>query len=115
MIIQILLTLGLSFCVLYALFQKRESKYLNALMYLVAVVGTYFVWLPDHATRAAHLVGVGRGADLVLYLWVLVTIIIGLNLHLKLQTEKRRTTLLARHLAMRGALEPDAKSTDPIE
>ena len=72
----------------------------------------YFVWQPDRANELAHDVGIGRGADLVLYVWVVLTMLVGLNLHLRLRTQAIRTTELARALAL---LEAERGSDEPIE
>jgi len=108
MTIQVLLTMGLLLCAAYAFLQAKVSAYLHAVIYVAALAGTYFVWFPQHTTAVAQALGVGRGADLVLYLWVVISIAIGFNLHVKLARESRRTTLLARHLAIRDAREPDS-------
>lgn len=100
MIIQLILTLGLVFCGAYALLQKKEARYLTVVIYAAVIVGIYFVWFPDHTTAIARTVGVGRGADLVLYVWILISIVIGFNLHVKLASQARRTTLLARRVAI---------------
>ena len=48
----------------------------------------------------ADLVGVGRGADLILYLWVLISLLILFNLHLKLRSQMELITELAREVAL---------------
>ncbi len=111
MTIQVLLTLGLLLCAAYAFLQVKVSAFLHVVIYTAALAGTYFVWFPEHTTVVAQLLGVGRGADLVLYLWVVISIAIGFNLHVKLATESRKTTLLARHIAIRDAWEPERAGT----
>ena len=69
----------------------------------VSLLGFYFVWIPSHATRVAELFGIGRGADLVLYLWVCISLIVLLNLHLKLRTQHELLTALARSIALANA------------
>jgi hypothetical protein len=67
---------------------------------LAAVTGLYFVWWPQDANRLAHLVGIGRGADLVLYLWVVLSMLVALNLHIRLKVQAELTTKLARAVAL---------------
>ena len=100
MIIQILLTLGLVVLILYAYAQRATSRLIPVVMTTIGVVGLYFVWLPDHANDLAHLVGVGRGADLVLYCWILISLIVTLNLHIVVRSNLRLITELARHIAL---------------
>ena len=100
MIIQILLTLGLVVLIPYAYAQRSTSRLIPVAMTTIGVVGLYFVWLPDHANDLAHLVGVGRGADLVLYCWVVISLIVALNLHIVARSNLRLITELARHIAL---------------
>jgi small membrane protein len=58
------------------------------------------VWVPEHASRLASLVGIGRGVDLVLYTWVVISLIMLLNLHLKLRSQMELITVLARRIAI---------------
>ena len=48
----------------------------------------------------AHVVGVGRGADLLMYLWVVVTFSAVLTLYLKIVEMNQMLTELARRLAL---------------
>ena len=100
MIIQILLTLGLVVLIPYAYAQRATSRLIPVAMTTIGVVGLYFVWLPDHANYLAHLVGVGRGADLVLYCWILISLIVALNLHIVARSNLRLITELARYIAL---------------
>jgi hypothetical protein len=100
MIIQVLLTLGLVALIAWAYAQRARSRVIPVAMTTIGVVGLYFVWLPDHANDLAHLVGVGRGADLVLYCWILISLIVALNLHIVARSNLRLITELARHIAL---------------
>ena len=66
----------------------------------------YFVWMPEHSTQLAELVGIGRGVDLILYIWVCISLIVLLNLHLKLRTQTELITILARRIAIAEAQPP---------
>jgi small membrane protein len=114
MIAQIVLSLLLGVVLLYAWAQHRRSPIVTVLSCAVSLIGFYFVWLPSHATRVAELVGIGRGADLVLYVWACISLVILLNLHLKLRTQHELLTQLARSIALANATLPeDARSSDP--
>jgi hypothetical protein len=88
---------------LYAWTQYRRAPAIGCLAMLLALAALYFVWIPAHATRLAHLVGIGRGVDLILYLWVVISLVVLLNLHLKLQAQMEVITVLARQLAIANA------------
>jgi hypothetical protein len=100
MIASILLSAILCGILLYAWSEQRRVP-LVAICTIVAVLaGLYLVWFPSHATVLAELVGIGRGADLVLYLWVLISLLILFNLHLKLRSQMELITELAREVAL---------------
>jgi hypothetical protein len=109
MIAQIVLSLLLGIVVLYAWAQYRRSPIVTVLSCAVSLIGFYFVWIPSHATRVAELVGIGRGADLVLYVWVCISLVVLLNLHLKLRTQHELITQLARSIALANATLPEDK------
>lgn len=70
-----------------------------------------FVWLctgvaiayPELTVRIARRLGIGRGADLVLYCAVIVMLIGFFMVYARLRRLRRDLTLLSRHLAIRDA------------
>jgi len=114
MIAQVVLSFLLGIVLLYAWAQYRRSPIVTVLSCAVSLIGFYFVWIPSHATRVAELVGIGRGADLVLYVWVCISLVVLLNLHLKLRTQHELLTQLARSIALANATVPeDAPPAEP--
>lgn len=109
MIFSALVTLLLLGVIVYALLQKRAFPLIGRTLPFVALAGIYVVWFPDRTSSAAHWVGIGRGADLMLYVWSLVSGLLILALHLKLVAYERRLTELTRHLALMGATAPRAQ------
>ena len=103
MIAQVVLSLLLGIVLVYAWAEYRRSPIVASASFAVSLLGFYFVWVPSHATRVAELFGIGRGADLVLYLWVCISLIVLLNLHLKLRTQHELLTALARSIALANA------------
>ncbi len=103
MIAQVVLSLLLGGVLLYAWAQYRRSPIVTVLSCAVSLIGFYFVWFPSHATRVAELVGIGRGADLILYVWACISLVVLLNLHLKLRTQHELLTQLARSIALANA------------
>jgi small membrane protein len=113
MIAQLILSLLLAGILLYAWTEYRRSPVVALMTLLVASAGLYFVWVPDHSTQLAELVGIGRGVDLMLYTWVCISLIVLLNLHLKLRTQMELITTLARKVALADASGP-AETVDSI-
>jgi hypothetical protein len=111
---QLLLSLGLLAASAYAYTHRDLLKVLARLMYGATVIGLWFVWSPDEANQVAHALGIGRGADLLLYCWVLVSTVVLLNLHLKLRGTLRLTTELARQVALLAPLEPRERAAQRL-
>jgi small membrane protein len=106
MIAQAILSLLLSGVLVYAWAEYRRSPVVASLSVAVSLAGLFFVWVPSESTRVAELVGIGRGADLILYLWVCISLIVLLNLHLKLRTQQEMITKLARAIALANVVTP---------
>jgi hypothetical protein len=106
MLIQILLLLCIA-TLLVVFIRSRHgvrlqaSKRIGFILFLVA--NAYAVVRPNDLTRVAHLVGVGRGADLVLYALVVAFTFSVVNFYLRQRELKQRLTQLARAVALREA------------
>ena len=96
MIAQLILSILLAWILIYAWSEYARSPAVAVLALFVATAGLYFVWVPEHSTALAELVGIGRGVDLILYVWVCISLVVLLNLHLKLRTQTELITTLAR-------------------
>ena len=73
------------------------------LLFMMAILMIIAVLFPDLTNSLARLVGVGRGADLLLYLTVLVFIVYALNNYLNQQDQRDRVFRLARRVALMEA------------
>ena len=72
--------------------------------------GAYLIWMPAEATVLAHSLGIGRGADLILYVWVLISFASLLVLYLNIKGQDQTITALARKIAL---LEADHATLQP--
>ena len=61
---------------------------------------------PEILVRAAHFLGIGRGADLVLYLSVIFSFSAFFITYLRFRRVEEQLTTIVRHIAIRDA-EPD--------
>jgi hypothetical protein len=75
----------------------------RAYVVLVVVAAGLSVMFPDLLTSLAQLVGVGRGADLLLYVLVVTFMLVSVVLFRRLNELERRYTQLARTIAVRDA------------
>jgi hypothetical protein len=110
MIAQILFTLVLIAVVLIAFAQLPQIPLVGTIAILAALFGAYVVWVPDHATYLANLIGIGRGADLVLYVWVLISSAVLLLLYLNMREQLQLITSLARRMALADARKPSEEN-----
>ncbi|PWT95516.1 MAG: hypothetical protein C5B52_17640 [Bacteroidetes bacterium] len=72
---------------------------------IITVIGLTFVLFPNITNRLAHILGVGRGADLIFYLCILGFCFALLALYSKIKNLERKITELTRKDALREARE----------
>ncbi|APX32456.1 hypothetical protein BH708_06665 [Brachybacterium sp. P6-10-X1] len=107
-IIQLLLVAGIIVIVGW-LFAKRGAKQLAVRRLLIIAFAAFAVatvLFPSVLTKGANLVGVGRGADLLLYATVLVLLGFLALQEARTKAAEKRTTYLARRLALDEAPPP---------
>lgn len=108
--IQILLILGIIGITAW-LFRSRGARQLAVRRLLIiafALFAVLAVLFPSLLSRAANLLGVGRGTDLLLYATVIVLLGVIAVQEVRAKNEEKRTTHLARRLAIDEA-EPAAE------
>jgi small membrane protein len=109
MIIQVILigALVLLFAVFVGSAHTVRGQAAKRVGFILFVLGNaYGILRPNDVTWVAKHVGVGRGADLVLYLLVIAFAFFAVNTYLRFRALERRFTDLARTMAVQGALEP---------
>lgn len=104
--IRYLLTLFGLLLALYALREWKRSRPIAAGLLVLALTGIVLVWFPDTASQIAHLIGVGRAADLVFYSYTALSFLMILNLALKQREQHQEITRLARYIAKTTAKVP---------
>jgi hypothetical protein len=107
-IIQAVLVVALLVCTAYGLLHTGRSRLVRWTLVLASLLGIYFVLQPDVTNRIAARLGVGRGADLVLYCWVVISLALFARLQFALLKAHEQITELARQLAVATAREPPA-------
>lgn len=113
MMIQVFLTALLGALSLFVALQRTTSALVRALILAVIGTGGVFVWIPEQTNVLAGALGVGRGADLVLYFWVVITLGVILVLYLKVIRMGRRMTELTRAIALAQARRPNPGDQQP--
>lgn len=82
-------------------FKARIAYRLLAVVLLSGAV--VLVLFPELTTRVAHLLGVGRGTDLVLYVALIAGLHVALLLYVRTRELERKLTEQARAIAIRNA------------
>jgi hypothetical protein len=96
----------LLFCALYGWRQRSLSPIVGFLTPLTCMVGIALVMKPEWSSAGARALGVGRGADLILYVWTAISILVLANIHFRLRAQQGMITLLTRELALLKAKQP---------
>lgn len=83
-------------------FKKREIKLSEFLTWLIfwLAVGVAFV-TPESLTKLANILGIGRGADLVLYVAVVVVFYLIFRIFVRLEKMERNITKVVRQDALK--------------
>jgi len=92
-----------------AIVRGRATRREGAVWLLVwLAAGVAFAW-PAITTKVANLLGIRRGADLVLYCAVVVMLVGFLMVYIRMRRLQRELTLIVRHMAVRDARLMSAK------
>jgi len=106
MIIKLVLILAVVSILFLTLFGRQtSSKYAwkKIILVLFAILMIFAIVLPELMTDLAHLLGVGRGADLLLYFVAIAFIGSTLSGYMRQTRERDVTYRLARKVALIGA------------
>jgi len=107
--IKIVLIAVLAFCAVYGWRQRRLSFIVGVGLPIVCIIGAMLVLRPQLSNDVARLVGVGRGADLALYIWIVVSLLLLANIHFRLRSQKAMITHLTREIAIHEAEKRNAQ------
>lgn len=114
MLIQVILILSTVGVLLLLLRQRataRTRAWKKLIMVALALAAVTSILNPELTTKVANLVGVGRGADLILYLLVAVFLYVTVGFYLRFRDLERQLTVLARRLAVDEAIRENVAST----
>lgn len=101
---QVVILLAILAFALYAFSARTVLR--DRIIYLaLTCTGVTLALYPELSTRVANLIGIGRGADLLLYVFVLFSLFHYASLASQLKRMEQQITMLARVLAINGALE----------
>ena len=102
---QLLIIFGL-FCALAVYFRFRSRTVDRLVASVVFALGALAVAVPDSLTVLSQSMGIGRGADLILYSLGTAGIFLFTMLYAKAVRVERQVTQLARQVAVQSAQKP---------
>jgi hypothetical protein len=109
MIFQVFLVVALLALSAYAYSQRRRVPLVAYGVLVLSAGGIALAVAPEFANQLAEFIGVGRGADLILYVFVLIVLAAIFNLHLRLRAQQETLTELVRALGIRNAERPKVR------
>lgn len=113
-LIQLILILGIGLLLIRFLMSPQGSRtkaWKKIFVMLFAVFAVFLIHSPQSANRLAHLVGVGRGADLLLYMLTLAFIFLCISLYIQEKHDEQRIVTLSRKIAILEAQTAHSKKT----
>ena len=103
--ITLLLSILMLATIAMGLAMRRRAPAVGMAFVLASLSGVWFAWFPAHLTALANRVGVGRGADLALYLGLSLCVLALAAMALQVRYLQLKFTRLARELALMRARE----------
>ena len=92
---------------LYVAFRSRVHRGFWVVRVVIWFATGVAIYQPQNLTRLAELLGIERGADLVLYFTVLLFFTTSLFLYARYKQLQRQITTIVRHIAIREARYPN--------
>ncbi|MFA5412928.1 MAG: DUF2304 domain-containing protein [Patescibacteria group bacterium] len=86
---------------------SRDSVFWIGFWFVVGII----ILLPDTTSYLAELVGVGRGADLIVYLSIVLIFYIIFQMTIKIEKIERNITKVVRTVAMKDEAENNGQQT----
>ena len=93
--------------------RRRDQMRFRVLLTIIWLAAAGAILRPELSMRLANAVGIGRGADLVLYIVTLASIAAFFYIYLRFVTVENQLTLLVRHLALREVLPASDETEQP--
>lgn len=108
-VVQILLVLAVAIVSLVLIRGGSNAKHMavrRIMVLLFALTAALSIFFPSLLTSAAHLLGIGRGTDLVLYAFIVSFLVYMSTTHQRFRHTEASITKLARRVALDEAVRP---------
>jgi hypothetical protein len=102
-VIKLLLSALLFSCAILAFVHRSRARGVTLVITAVAIIGIVFVWNQEITNTLANQVGIGRGADLILYLFISISFGVSTLLYMRIIELQEHVTILTREIALLNA------------
>ena len=106
MLISLVLTAFMGATTVVGLALRKRAPLVSGAFVLGSGLGAWFAWFPQQLTAWAQFMGVGRGADLALYLGLSFCVLALAAVAVQLRHLQLKFTRLAREVALQQAVRP---------
>lgn len=106
MIVSLMLIVVLASLLIYSIKLITRGNLVGLPLLLLSSAAIFFVIYPEESGVIANVLGVGRGADLLLYFCFMAGVLLILLVHLKFRQQNIMITELARKVALNNAPHP---------
>lgn len=97
--ISLLLIINISILLIYSIKIISNGLFYGYIIFILCCLAIMTVIFPEIAGYLANALGVGRGADLLLYLSFMIGLLLMLAIHVKITNLNKKITDLARYIA----------------
>ena len=98
--------------ILAGMFRQRQQTRVRLGLIVVWLTAVVAILVPDLTMSAANAVGIGRGADLLLYVALLAALVALLVIYLRFAALESQITELVRHVAISEARRSQPSESD---
>lgn len=110
--IKIILLIPLLLLIGLMLPRFRSHTMWRLIMIAISLLGMTFVVFPSLSSKLAKFVGVGRGADLIIYLFMVFSFLYGIFLYAKLRKIQEDQTEIIKNIAIQQAIDHREKNEE---
>lgn len=97
------------------LFLGKQPRAVSLAATTVWFLSFFFILSPDLTMQAANLLGIGRGADLVLYVFAILFIVTFFYFYARFRTLESQLTEIVRHIALSDLETSSAPTSTSVE
>ncbi len=101
--IKIILLIPLLLLIILMLPRFRSHAMSRLIMIIISLLGILFVLFPSLSNELAKYVGVGRGADLIIYLFMVFSFLYNIFMYAKLRMIRQDQTEIIKNIAIQNA------------